>query len=422
MCVLYIVDKNQIRQIVYDHQKLFGLLNYKIKRDIDISSYLNSNQIIVITGIRRSGKSTLLKAFEESISKKIVYLKFDDIRLADFSDIQKLEEVVFEEFGTDIYFAFDEIQELTNWQKWVNGLHARNYKVFVTGSNAKLLSSELATYLTGRHKKITLYPLSFAEIIRYNNISLINTSTEEKGALLALFKDYFENGGFPDVYLTKDFSLLSSYVEDIMLKDIVQRHNIKQKKELVELLTYLLSNSGKLYSYRSLKQITNISSFSTIKNYLEAICETYLLFSLAKYDSSLKKQYVSSSKMYVIDPGLLQHVAFRVSENSGRILENIVCIQLKRLEKELYYHKDKHECDFVIKEGLKITQAIQVCYDLHSDNKKREIDGLLEACQTHNLKQGLLLTYDQEEDFIQDNVKIQVKPVWKWLLEGISSK
>ena len=410
------MEKNYIRQVIHDHQKLFGFLNYKIKRDIDISSYTQSNQIIVITGIRRSGKSTLLKAFEKEIPKKIIYLKFDDIRLAEFTDIQQLEEVIFEEFGTDIVFALDEIQELKYWQKWVNGLHARNYKVIVTGSNAKLLSSELATYLTGRHKKITLYPLSFAEIVHYNKLQTKNISTEEKAKLLSLFKDYFKNGGFPDVYLSRDYSLLSSYVEDILLKDIVQRHNIKQKKEMSELLTFLLSNSAKLYSYRSLQQVTNISSFSTIKNYLDAISETYLLFSLSKYEWSLKKQYISSSKIYAVDSGLLQHVAFRVSENAGRMLENIVFIQLMRLEKDIYYHKDTHECDFVIKEGTKITKAIQVCYDLNDENEKREIKGLLEACNTHKLKKGLLLTYDQEDEFQKDGIKIQVKPVWKWLI------
>lgn len=412
------MEKQLIKQVIVDHQKLFSQLNDFVPRDIDLQKYLKSNQIIVVSGIRRSGKSTLLKSFAKMFSKVPVYIKFDDIRFLDFqtSDYQKLEELFEELFGSNIVLYLDEIQEIPQWEKWINTLHAKNNSIFVTGSNSKLLSSEFSTYLTGRHKMLKLFPFSYLELVNYKNLNIHNPSTLEKGKLISLFNDYFDKGGFPDVFLNNDFELLSQYVEDILVKDVIVRHHIKQKKELKDLVLHLLSNVGKTFSYRSLKNITGISSFSTLKNYVDAVCETYLLFLLPKYDSSIKKQLVSSSKVYCNDSGFLNHVAFRFSENNGRTLENIVFLQLKRQGKEIYYYKDKKECDFVIKQGLKIVEAVQVCYNLDDENRKREIEGLVEACKTHKLNKGLLLTYDQEEEFQKDNVKIKVMPVWKWLV------
>ena len=401
---------------------MFDKLNGLIEREVSLNDYMKGNEIIVITGIRRCGKSSLLKIISKKLKEKFVYMNFDDIRLTDFKveNFEDIEDIVSERYGikTNVIFLLDEIQNVPFWERWVNNLYTKRIKVFVTGSNSSLLSSEISTFLTGRNKVIKLYPFSFKEFLLVKKIKIDYQTTDERRAISQAFNYYFENGGFPLVIINDDLSLSKQYFEDILNKDIIKRYNLKKIKELNNLILYLFSNVSKTYSYSTLKQVSSIKSLSMINNYIGYLKNVFVASTINKFDYSIKKQKVSSSKFYVLDNSFLKTVAFNFSENAGKRLENLVFIELVRDGNEVYYHAKNNECDFIIKEGLKITKAIQICLVLdNAVTKKREVDGLIEALKEYRLKEGLILTLDKEEEFILKDKKIIIKPVWKWLLE-----
>jgi len=415
------MEKEKLRQVLLDHQELFNKMGDLIEREISLDNYLKGNEIVIITGIRRCGKSSLLRILSKKLKEKFVYLNFDDIRLTDFKteNFEDIEEIVSEIQGikTKVMYLLDEVQNVPSWERWVNNLYAKEVKVFVTGSNSSLLSSEISTFLTGRNKVIKLHPFSFREFLSFKDIKIKYKTTDEKRAISQAFNEYFEKGGFPLVIKNDDLLLSKQYFEDILNKDIIKRYGIKKIKELNDLILYLFSNVSKAYSYSTLKQISGIKSFSMIKNYIEYLKNAFIVSTINRFDYSIKKQNVSSSKFYVLDNSFLKTVAFNFSENSGQRLENLVLVELKRRGSEVYYHAQKKECDFLIKEKLRITKAIQVCLNLNNlMTKKREVEGLLEALRAYRLKEGLILTLDQEKEFISGGKKIIIKPVWKWLL------
>jgi len=416
------MEKTKLYELLNEQQEMFDKEEDLIEREISIEPYLRGNEIVIITGIRRCGKSTLLKIISKKINKKNIYVNFDDVRFTDFKleNFQDIEAFAKETHGvsTEIVFFLDEIQNAPSWERWVNNLFSKNIKVFVTGSNSSLLSSEISTFLTGRNKVIKLYPFSFKEFLKFKKIPETPKTSNERITLMDAFEEYFEIGGFPLVIKNKDLELSKQYFEDILNKDIIRRYNIKKIKELNDLILYLFSNVGKIYSYSTLKMISGIKSLSMIKNYIEYMKGVFLASTINRFDYSLKKQKVSSSKFYVLDNCFLKTVAFNFIENRGQRLENLVFIELSKSSFEVYYHLDKNECDFIIKKGLKITAAVQVCLNLENMlTKKREIAGLLEAMQKYNLKEGLILTLDKESEEKINNKKIIIKPVWKWLLE-----
>lgn len=416
------MEKNKLKEVLQDQQELFDKIDDLIEREITLDSYMKGNETVIITGIRRCGKSSLLKIISKKFKEKFVYLNFDDIRLTDFKieNFEDIEEIVSEIYGikTNVVYLLDEIQNVSFWERWVNNLYAKKIKVFVTGSNSSLLSSEISTFLTGRNKVIKLYPFSFKELLSFKKIKLDYKTVDERRTISQSFNEYFEKGGFPLVIRNDDLTLSKQYFEDILNKDIIKRYNIKKVKELNDLILYLFSNVSKTYSYSTLKQVSSIKSLSMIKNYIEYLKNVFVASTINKFDYSIKKQKVSSSKFYVLDNSFLKTVAFNFSENAGKRLENLVFIELLRRGFDIYYSANKNECDFVIKEGLKITKAIQVCLVLDNPvTKKREVDGLIESLKEYNLKEGLILTLDKEEEFTSGDKKMIVKPVWKWLLE-----
>lgn len=416
------MEKNKLKEVLQDQQSLFDKVDDLIERDVSLKDYMKGNEIVIITGIRRCGKSSLLKIISKKLNEKFVYMNFDDIRLTDFKieNFEDIEEIVSEIYGikTNVIYLLDEIQNMPSWERWVNNLYAKKVKVFVTGSNSSLLSSDISTFLTGRNKVIKLYPFSFKEFLLFKKIKVDYQTTDERRAVSQAFKDYFEKGGFPLVIINDDLSLSKQYFEDILNKDIIKRYGIKKIKELNDLILYLFSNVSKTYSYSTLKQVSNIKSLSMINNYIEYLKNVFVASTINRFDYSIKKQKVSSSKFYVLDNSFLKTVAFNFSENAGKRLENLVFIELTRRGAEVYYHAKKNECDFIIKEGLKIVKAIQVCIILdNAVTKKREVDGLIEALKEYKLKEGLILTLDKEEEFVLEDKKITIKPVWKWLLE-----
>ncbi len=414
------MDQDEILQIIRDWSKIISFIpreGYKNK----IKQIRTTKEVIVLTGVRRSGKSTLLRQEIESLKKEndstqILFLNFEDSRLSSNLNTKTLEEI-FQVFKKEIYskgeiFLFlDEIQNVFEWEKWVRTKHElQEANIYLTGSSSKLLSKELATVLTGRNININVYPLSFKEYLEFKK--------DSKFTVKELFDLYLEEGGFPKIAILENNHKeeLQNYFQNIILRDIVARYNLKNGYNIQQVALYLVNNSAKLYSANKIRHSLKIS-LETSLNYIQYLKEVMLFFDLKKYGDSLKIQEISQKKIYCVDTGIINANGFRISKDKGRLLENMVFIELKRQNKEIFYHKDKKECDFLIKEGLKIVKAIQVCYDLNEDNKKREFDGLLEAMNKYKLKEGLLLTYDQEETIEIDGKKIIIKPVWKWLIE-----
>lgn len=419
------MDSRILKELITEQKKDFEKKEKFVERTIlkEIKQYIKLPHVVIISGLRRSGKSTLLKEIKHTYYKNedIYYFNFEDERLINFTlnDFNLLYEIFMEVIGKSNIFFLDEIQVVDGWEAFVRRMYEKGFKFFITGSNSSMLSREMGTKLTGRSISIELYPFSFKECLSYKNI---NTNkdlflTEDRAIIKKEFNKYLEKGGLPEYRIYNNDKTLIDLYENILYKDVIVRYNLTDEKSLKELTHFIFSNYGKEISYNNLKSMLNLGSVNTVKNYIDHLENSFLIFTIPKYNESLKKQIYAKKKVYVIDTGLINLISFKFSKNSGRILENIVFLELKRRNKEIFYHKEKSECDFVIKDKLKIIQAIQVTQNLDESNKNREIEGTLEALKKYKLKKGLILTYNQDEEINIDNKKIIVKPVWKWLLE-----
>jgi hypothetical protein len=410
------ININQLENVVADQLEVFKRKETGVLREIDFTKHLKTRQITVISGIRRSGKSTLLAQFAKKL-KDFYYIGFDDERLINFKieDFNNLMLVFRKMYKAKTIFI-DEVQDINKWELFVRRLYEESYKIFVTGSNAKLLSSELATRLTGRYFKIELYPFSFREFLRFKKINYHAKDTETKSLILKNFDLYLKEGGFPELVKYQDNEFVKRIYEDVIYKDLLVRFKIKEEKNFKQLANYLFTNFTQKISYHSLKHTLGFKSITSVKNYIEFMQESYLLFELFKYDYSLKKQYVSDKKVYVIDNGMRNVTAFSFSEDTGKMLENLVFLELKRREKEIYYYKNKKEVDFIIKEKNKIIYLIQVTDFLDKKNEQREIEGLNEAMKEFKLKNSLIITKNQEGEKRIKSKVIEIIPAWKWLL------
>ena len=387
-----------------------------------VESYIKNDFVIIISGIRRCGKSTLLGQIRKKYSG--YYLNFDDERLINFKveDFQVLEELFIELYGEKNIFYFDEIQNIPMWERFVRRLHDQRKKVFITGSNASMLSKELGTHLTGRYLMLQMFPFSFKEFLQLNKFELNKESLflmSSKAKIKNYFKDYFINGGFPEYLKELNVDYLKTLYENIVYRDILVRYKIPNEKSLKELVYLAINSISKEISFNSIKKTLSIGNSTTVKNYFDYFENSFLIFLISKFDYSLKKQIYNNKKVFCIDNGLAKHIGFRVTDDNGQLLENLVFIELKRRRKEIYYYSDNKECDFLIKnETSDIKEAIQVCYELTRENKERETEGLIETMTKFKLKTGLILTYDQDEEIELKKFKIIIKSVWKWLLEN----
>ena len=421
------MERKNIYYVLFEQQKEMNLENNFIKRELTkkVLSFLNLKLPIIITGVRRSGKSTLLYLIKNELKlkdKEFIYVNFNDERLTDFSikDFQKILDFLEEEdFRDNCIILLDEIQETKGWEKWVDRIKNK-HQIFITGSNSKLLSKEISTILTGRSVNVSLYPFSFQEFLNARNIETNNWKIDLKiqAKLRKYFNEFFSMGGIPKVIVDNDKRLLRENYENILYRDIIKRFNKNLEKPIKEISVYLSSNISNEVSLRALSKTIQIKNLSTLKSILESFENSFLFFFVNKFDFSVRKQIQNPRKVYCIDNGFITEIGFRLSENKGKILENLVFIELKRNGKEVYYLSEKKECDFVIRNGAKINEAIQVCYEFNNKNKERELGGLLEVLKKFNLKKGLILTYNQEDELNIENKKIFIKPVWKWILEN----
>lgn len=390
------ISEKELNEIIDYQKQWFNPKKSEIKRELIIPK---TKHIKIITGIRRSGKSTLLKHNLWGV-KNSIFLNFEDSRLINFgdNDFPRLSNIT-----KNIKNIFlDEIQNISHWEIFVRQLHTEGKNIFLTGSNSNLLSKELGTKLTGRHISLELFPFSYKEFLNFKKL--------KKG--INSFKDYFSKGGFPEYLEDKESYILQQLLEDIIIKDVIVRYGLKDKKKLQKIASYLISNVGKQISLNQITKIFEIGSTTSTSNYVSYFEESYIIFLIPKFEYSLKKQEVNLKKVYSIDPGFIRKNSLSFSKDSGRILENIVFLQLRKHMKEIYYFKNKYECDFICNK-----EAIQVCFEMNRDNQEREINGLVDALRELKQKEGLILTFNQEDKFVIDGLKIIIKPVWKWLLE-----
>ena len=362
---------------------------------------------LVICGIRRCGKSTLLHQFVRKLTHPFFYLNFDDIRLASFNndDYTLLNKVISDSNARLLFF--DEIQSAQKWELYIRQKLDEGFQVVLTGSNASLLSRDLGSRLTGRHISKELFPFSYKEFCVFNNYEACKES----------LSDYLEKGGFPEYLKTGNIDILTQLQSDIIFRDIAVRYNIRDTASLRQLFVYLMSKASQLSSPSKLTGVSTVKSPTTVLEYISFFESSYLIYILPCFSYSLKAQSLAPKKIYVSDTGLIKSGAVSFSKNYGALLENFIYNSIRRISKDVYYYHSKNgkECDFIVKMHEK-TFCIQVCWELTSDNQDREINGLLDAMEFFNLEEGTILTYNSEDIILVNGKKIDVIPAWKQII------
>ena len=357
----------------------------------------------IITGVRRCGKSTVVQM--NFLKKSAFYLNFEDTSLYGFDtkDFEILNEAIekFSKENSCKYLCFDEIQSVNGWEIFVHRKLEENYLVIVTGSNASLLSWELGTRLTGRHLDYEMFPFSFKEFCVLKKLK-VNTNS---------FSKYLTQGGFPEAIKNESDEILQRLFDDILTRDIAVRHSIRDVRTLKILSLYLASNCGNLISGSKLSAQLGIKTNVTILEYLSYLEQCYLFFFVPKFNYSAKAQSVNPKKVYCIDTGMIQSVTLSLNADMGRMLENAVFIELRRRTKNIwYYSESSFECDFLYGHDSVPENAVQVCYELTSENREREVRGLVETCRKFPEVKPLIVTFNQKDKISYDGMIIEAIP------------
>lgn len=417
--------KELFKKIIKEfHEK--GIPQIK-NRNIDIA--LNSKKIVTIIGPRRAGKTYLLYQLAKQIKDitDIVYINFEDERYTIKKEhLQQIMDAYLELYPDKKkpYFFFDEIQEINDWEKFVRRTYDTiSKKIFLTGSSAKLLSKEIATTLRGRTITYELYPLSFKEYLEFKEISSkMPITTKEQAKVRHEFNNYLVVGGYPETVFFEDElreRTIKDYSAVMLLRDVIDRYQLRNSLAVSSFYDRCITNYSKELSinklFNEMKSIGIRITRETLYEFARYFEEAFIVFPLTSYTQNISKKEIK--KIYLIDHAIANLSKFRFSENNGRNLENIVFIELRRKELDVYTFKSRGECDFIVKEKGKITKAIQVCYELNNNNKTRELSGLKEAMKRFKLKKGTILTYDQEDIIKTKNETIIIKPIWKWLIQ-----
>jgi predicted AAA+ superfamily ATPase len=346
-----------------------------------------SSHALIISGIRRCGKSTLLRQLQDSKYSDAFFLNFEDPRLYDFerNDFTRLDAVIARTQKRVLFF--DEIQTVPEWERYVRQKLDEDYRIVITGSNASLLSKELGTKLTGRYLMHELFPFSYEEFCTFK---LLEFSPD---SMLA----YLRQGGFPEYLKQENEEILSRLFDDILMRDIVVRYGIRDVKTLQRIALYLISNVGNRITGNKLRILLEHGTTSTVMEYLSYLETSYLLFFVPKFSYSMKRQTVNPRKVYAIDTGFINANSVSFSDNYGHIFENIIFLHLRRNYNDIFYFSEKGECDFIVCEKGSVKYCIQVCYELNQDNLERETKGLFEALDYFNLKEGSIVTLQQTD-------------------------
>ncbi len=384
-------------------------------------------EVQVLSGVRRSGKSSIIKLVINKLSetedaKSILYLNFDDpffISISqDPTNLYLLVETAEKITGTKVKYLFlDEIQNIYMWEKYVKTAYDNDFfeKIIVTGSNTNLMSGEYATLLSGRYISHNIYPFSIKEILKFKGYNNLLDVINNKSDVLNIIDDVMQYGSFPQVYKTNikhKREILISYYETILVKDCVLNNNIRDMKLLKYLTHYLISNNAKVYSYRSIAKAVG-SNENTIRDYIEILKNSYIIDEINNFSYSLKTGARQKNKNYCVDNGLIEAISFKFSENKGRLLENLVFTEYRKAGyKEIYFYNQTKECDFIFKKDTKL-MAVQVSYELNEHNKDREINALWDVKRKFGITDLKIITYNTSEKI----EGISVEPIWKFAFD-----
>jgi len=396
----------------------------------------DSGKIITLAGVRRSGKTYHLFSLMNQLkaggisAERILYFNFEDERLHLSSKeldliLQAYQELYPTQKLSDCYFFFDEIQEVEGWEKFIGRIYASiSQHIFITGSNAKLLSKEIATALRGRTITFEIYPLSFAEFVGVLSPGLNPHSSSDKATLINLFDRFMHQGGFPELVKQEDElkdKILQEYFNVMVLRDIIERYQVSASSTLKYFCKRVVGASAGEFSvnkiYNELKSQGYQVSKDTLYAYQDYVEAVYLNRFINKYSHSVVKTESSQKKTYVIDPGLGAALDYKLSKDKGRLMETTVALELLKLGKQIAYQQNGSECDFVVIEKGKVTNAIQVATEfVEPKTKEREIKGLVQSCLKFNLSEGFILTFDHAEQLEQEGVRITILPTWQYFL------
>lgn len=422
--------KQLLKQIIRD----FHLSeNFDVKPR-NIQPPIDTKKIITLIGVRRCGKTSIfyhmINQLIEKIEKtKILFLNFEDERFELNSDeldliLQAYMELYPSYKLSECYFFFDEIQNIPNWEKFIRRMYDTISKnIFITGSNSKLLSSEIATSLRGRTLNFEIFPLSFKEYLSFKDIEVDFYSSKSLAFIKNAQESFLKNGSFPETLFLEEIyanKTLQEYFNVLLYKDLAERYNITNTVALKFFLKRIISSSTKQISinkiFNELKSSGIKIGKNTLYEFLEYVQNIYLALTLQKYDNSLINKELGEKKIYSIDIGLNNATEFRFSDDIGKSLENAVFLELKRKEFDIYYYRtSKSECDFLVFDKNTISDVIQVTFDMSDENtKSKEIKGLIEACKNFDLKSGTIITFDSEDELIENGIKIKIIPFYKW--------
>lgn len=400
--------KNAILNQRKERDRLLGM-PYLVRQTVyDFDELLQSPNIKLLTGSRRVGKST--QAILMLRGKNFAYLNFDDNELLKNWDESLAEKILAEVYPNYEYLLLDEVQNVDGWDVWVSKLFRRGVNLVITGSNANMLSGEMASVLTGRYLEIKMLPFSFEETSRFVGADFSRD-------------DYLKNGGYPETLSQRAITqtYLQTLFDSVIYKDVVQRHKIRNVTDLNNVATFLLSNFTGTFSYNDVADDLGFSSVSTTKKFMDYLHEPFLFYYLDRYNNKLKLMKKAPRKVYVVDNGFVSSKAFNLSENLGKLLENQVFVELLHrgydAEKSLFYYHSRNdkETDFVVREGSKVTGLIQVCYDMSKEKtEKREVDSLVECAQELNCDNLTIVTWNEERLIDKKGYTIKVVPVEKF--------
>ena len=396
------------------------------KSNTDVKTLLDNPMIKLITGPRRVGKSTYALLMLQG--KSFAYLNFDDNLLLSAWDEELVMRTLDEVYPNYEFLLLDEVQNLKDWDVWVSKLYRRGKNLVITGSNAKMLSGEMATVLTGRYLQVEMLPFSLTETIEWKGANINSISNAKQAEAVAIADDYLRNGGYPETIgmrsITRNY--LSTLFDSIIWKDVAKRHNIRNITDLNNIALYLLSNFCNPLSANDIAKELSMTSVTTTRKFMDYLHEPYLFYYLPRFNNKLKLMKKAASKVYVIDNGFVAAKAFNLSENLGRLLENEVFVELLRqgyqVETSLFYYRSRNdrEVDFVTRQGTHINQLIQVCYDMTSPKtEKREVSSLIECAGELKCNNLLIITNNEEREIHTDGYNIKVIPFIKYGLGNI---
>jgi predicted AAA+ superfamily ATPase len=404
-----------------------------IRRDIDqerLKRYLSAPNALAILGVRRCGKSTL--SYQILRDLEACYINFDDERLLRFtsSDFDRMLQAFYDLYGDFDYLLLDEPHNIPGWELFVSRMR-ESKRVVLTGSNSKMLSGELSTVLTGRYIDFTLFPFNFREFLVHEGFEpsdIDEYSAKRTSIIKRMLEEFLKTGGFPEAYLFGRDIIVRIY-SDIVEKDILRRLRIRKRSTFRDLMAYLTSNFSCEFTMSKLSRAFSIRDVHTIKEWIDGARSAYLMITLMRYSPKLKQQFLAPQKVYSIDTGIAYSMGFRISENIGRLMENLVAVELMRRKSyfnrdwEVFYWKDhqQREVDFLLKQGPVVRQLIQVTYASGRDEvERREIEALVRASEELRCKNLLMITWDYEGEIKAGGREIKAIPMWKWLLQTSS--